>query len=342
MSPSLSPLISVIVLNFNGEEHLRDCLDSLGCQTCRSLEVLVADNGSSDKSAEIVKQYPVRWEPLERNHGFARGNNLAVARARGEIVVFVNNDMRFDSDFVESLAAPLLTDETVFATDALQLDWAGNVEIHRATRLVRRRLWDGLRRPGLLPLVDIVQQRADGHSDVVQACAGNMAVRRSMFDQLGGFDERLPAGWEDTDICWKAWLKGWRTVFIPEAVCWHKVGGTSGSGEGAIVRYRGSIGGRLVFATRHLPMEYALLAWSLPLLATLRDLALGRWASAGRRARAIREFVRYLPGILRERHHLYAEARRTPRAHLHDLMHIGSRMPARALLADRLCQRQVP
>src|SRR2546430_323067 len=101
MPADKSPLISVVVLNFNGADHLDDCLASLVRQTYEPTEVIVADNGSTDASAEVAARYPVRWEPLHANHGFARGNNLAAEKACGALLLFVNNDMRFQHDFIE-------------------------------------------------------------------------------------------------------------------------------------------------------------------------------------------------------------------------------------------------
>src|SRR5437870_570016 len=95
------PLVSVLVLNYNGQSHLADCLGSLALQVYEPLEVVVADNGSTDGSHEVADQYPVRWEGFGSNLGFAPGLNAGVTRCKGEIIVFVNNDMRFADRFVE-------------------------------------------------------------------------------------------------------------------------------------------------------------------------------------------------------------------------------------------------
>src|ERR1700736_3858450 len=134
----MAPRVSAVVLNFNGEHNLIDCLPSLLRQSYRPFEVIVVYNGSTDRSAEVVHSHGVRWEPLGRNHGFARGNNLGAERAEGEIIVFLNNDMRFDPSFIEELVRPLLDDAGVFSTDARQLNWEGDREIHVAPRLTRR------------------------------------------------------------------------------------------------------------------------------------------------------------------------------------------------------------
>jgi GT2 family glycosyltransferase len=311
----MSALASVIVLNFNGASHLDDCLQSLTAQTHSPLEVIVADNGSTDRSAQIAERYPVRWLPLGANHGFARGNNLAVEHTRGAIVLFVNNDMRFARDFVSGLVEPLLSERSLFATDARQRNWGDSEDIHLATGLARRPWSSAVRETGILPTLTIRQLQVAHPVEVLQACAGNMAIRRSMFEALGGFDSRLPAGWEDTEICWRAWLHGWGSLFVPKAVCWHKVGASSQEGPGAWLRYRGSLGGRLLFATKHLPVMDALAVWGASTAALVREACQLRWAAVARRARVMAEFTRYVPSALRERSDLYREAGRSPREH---------------------------
>lgn len=319
-----NPLASVVVLNFNGERYLADCLGSLSDQSYAPLEVVVADNGSSDRSGEIAASYPVRWLPLQANHGFARGNNLAAAACAGEFLIFVNNDMRFARGFVENLCAPLLCDPSLFATDARQLDWAGHAALRRAVRLERRPWLDSVFRPGWIPGLRTAQIDTDGPVKVFQACGGSMAVRRSFFEELGGFDDRFPASWEDTEICWRAWLRGWGSVHVPSAVCRHAVGAASATAEGRDVRLRGALQGRLRFATRHLPLEHCIATWAASVAGSVTAALRGRVSRAGKQARLIVSTFGSVPPLLRERRREYAAANTTPRAHLGTLLGTGA------------------
>jgi GT2 family glycosyltransferase len=325
--PDRSPRVSVVVLNFNGAGCLDDCLDSLVSQTENSMEVVVADNGSHDASAQVAAKYPVRWEPLGRNHGFARGNNIAARMTSGAVLLFVNNDMRFHADFVERLVYPLTENPDYFATDARQFDWEGANEIHLATRLRPRSLLSAARPGQLLPLLAIEQVGVDGPTEVVQACASALAVRRWMFDELGGFDDRFPADWEDTDLCWRAWLRGWRTVYIPQAVCWHRGKVASSSREGRPVRERGALGGRLLFSAKHLPSEGVAMAWLLAIAGGLRDLALLRMGKVARRAALLLECARETPRTIRDRRRTYRSFDTSPRRHLAFLRSIPTKAP---------------
>ena len=147
----------------------------------------------------------------------------------------------------------MLDDPQLFATDARQWDRGGHrgASSRYTTRPISFSAWLSTR--GSLPLLKIEQVSATGPVSVFQACAGNMAVRRDRFLELGGFDARYPGGLEDTDIAWRSWLRGWRTIFVPSAECWHRVGVASATREGRSARYRSAIGGRLVLAWKLLP-----------------------------------------------------------------------------------------
>ena len=321
------PLVSVVVINLQGEDVLPDALSSLVDQSYQPLEILVVDNGSRDGSREVASRYPVRWVPLPINVGFAEGNNIGARAANGEIVVFVNNDMRFAPNFVQELVFPLFHDSQLFATDARQWDWGGHRELHLATRLRPIPLSAWLRKRGPLPLLEIEQVSVSGPVSVLQACAGNMAVRRDRFLELGGFDARYPGGLEDTDIAWRSSLRGWRTIFVPSAECWHRVGVASATPEGRSARHASAIGGRLVLACKLLPPEHVAITLLLTVGGVLRDLLRGRFDHAGRRAAVIARYARLLPAGLRERFRLYRIGRSTPRRHVRRLLRVYAGRP---------------
>jgi GT2 family glycosyltransferase len=235
--------------------------------------------------------------------------------------VFVNNDMRFAADFVERLIDPLLRDSTIFCTDARQRDWKDTSDIHQATFLDRASLVGGRRRSPL-PGVEIRQEPASSDRNVVQGCAGNMAVRRWMFEALGGFDARMQAGWEDTDLCWSAWLRGWRTVYVPRAVCWHKVGASSRTSAGWSWRRRGEVEGRLLFAVRHLPVASAMIVWASTIGSMVRDFLRRDDDRARVTAASIGHSLSWLASAVGERRRMHRAADTTPSAHLRALTRI--------------------
>ena len=188
--------------------------------------------------------------------------------------------------------------------DALQYDWNGENEVHLATRLARKGC-EGRRSHELTPGLHVCQERRDRPTDVLMASAANMFVRKSMFQELGGFDEMLFFGYEDVELCWRGWIHGWKTVFAPEAKCWHRVGHSSHSDFARSLAFRGVSSGRLIMATKLLPLGYVLRAWLVCLAALARDVAFLRWQATRDRIKVIRDCVRNLPVLMRERRELF-------------------------------------
>ena len=213
-------LVSTLVLNWNGAHLLPDCLATLGSQDWSAHEILVIDNGSVDDSAAVTARYPARWVPMGENLGFTRAYNRAVGSAKGEFLFFVNNDMRFERDCVGRLARALGADDTLFAVDPTQRSWDGARVIHGRTRFVRGSYRDVVVPPWAVEYT----AAAVTPVEVPWGCAGSLLVRRDRFDALGGFDPTFFIDFEDTDLCWRAWRRGWRTVYVPEALLYHKVG----------------------------------------------------------------------------------------------------------------------
>jgi GT2 family glycosyltransferase len=241
------PEIAVVVGNHQGEHLLRDCLESLASQTRPPREILVVDGASTDRSQEIAEELGARFLPTA-NHGLGFLYNLGAQSTSCDYVLCSNNDVAYESGCLELLAAALDADTQRFATDPTQLDWPGTEVIHARTRLRRGRF---LREylPGLH--LDYVTS-ADAIVPTVSAHGAAMLVRRSQLLELGGFDESFFMDWEDVDLCWRAWLRGWPSVYVPQARLRHRVGAATGKATGS--RRRASSHHNLVrFALKCLP-----------------------------------------------------------------------------------------
>ncbi|MBU4076011.1 MAG: glycosyltransferase family 2 protein [Euryarchaeota archaeon] len=110
-----SPLVSVIIVNYNGKQYLKNCLSSLSAQSYPAIEVIFVDNASSDGSVEYVrKEFPsVRIIESKKNLGFAKGNNLGIREARGELIATLNNDTEVSSRWLEELVSAMNSDKKV-------------------------------------------------------------------------------------------------------------------------------------------------------------------------------------------------------------------------------------
>jgi GT2 family glycosyltransferase len=216
--------VTVIIPTWNGRELLAAALTSLREQRFRDFVVLVVDNGSTDGTAAHVAAEHPEAEVLElpENHGFAGAVNAGIARARGEFVALLNNDMELDPGWLAELVAALDADPAAgSAASKLRmlrepglLDGAGDVVT-----------WYGAtwRRGHGEP--DRGQYDAPGH--VASPCAGAALYRRRALEEVGSFDEAFFAYLEDADWGLRAQLAGWPCRWVPTAVAYHLGGATS-------------------------------------------------------------------------------------------------------------------
>jgi GT2 family glycosyltransferase len=143
-----------------------------------------------------------------------------------------------------------------------------------------------------------------------------MMVRRKFFEELRGFDGRLPLGYEDVEICWRAWVRGHKTVYVPSAICWHRIGASIQSSEAARFGFRGVLKGRLLLATKLLPARYAFRTWLVSSAGLGKDLSRLRWKFAADRIGVLVHMAGLLPQLLREKRALFRKAGRSPEEEL--------------------------
>lgn len=212
------PSVAVLVLNWNGRRHLEALLPSLReavAATPFPISIVVVDNRSTEPDVEWVRANFPEFEIVvaERNDFLFSLNPVAASRSE-EIVVILNNDMRVEPDFLLPLVEHF-DDPAVFAASARVMNWNGE-EQTTAPRLleVRRwwvdKRWDmGVREPAY----------------TFEAGGGCSAYRRSMFVELGGYDPLFrPGYYEDLDLSYRAWQRGWSSVYEPRSVIYHRVG----------------------------------------------------------------------------------------------------------------------
>ncbi|MCX7851955.1 MAG: glycosyltransferase, partial [Caldilineales bacterium] len=216
---------SVIIANWNGARHLRVCLESLRRQTHPDFEVIVVDNGSTDDSVAMVqREYPeVRLLALPENCGFVVACNRGAALAQGEVLVMLNNDTEAEPGWLEALCRALEAHPEAGAAASKLLLFDRRDTLHSAGDILG---------PDFMPANRGVWEVDRGQYDhdrwVFGACGGAAAYRRTVWEQLGGFDERLYMYLEDVDLAWRMQRAGWRTLFVPEARVYHHLSATGG------------------------------------------------------------------------------------------------------------------
>jgi GT2 family glycosyltransferase len=292
-----TPLVTVIMLNWNGRHLLEGCLPSVFRQTFKDYEIILVDNGSTDGSVEWVRgEYPdVRVIPLHTNHGFCRGNNIGISLAQGEYVVLLNNDTEVESAWLEELCSHICGDGQVGACDSKVLFfdrrdtiWAtgGTYSIAGTTSL-----------RGHMERDDATFQRAE---DVFVAGACAAIYRRKVLREVGLFDEDFFAGYEDVDWSFRAHLCGYRIVNVPRARVYHKVSATHKYNSDMFV-YNGQRNVLSVFI-KNMPSTLLRRYWPLHLVYSLASMVYFARIRRGRAfLRAKRDALRQLPLILRKR-----------------------------------------
>lgn len=313
-SVQLQPgLVSAVICNYNGAKHLDDCLSSLKAQTYAPLEIIVSDNGSTDQSEQICAKYGVQFAPSGGNNGLAWAYNVGVRASHGEFAFVANNDMWFAPDCIERLVDAMNRQgPTCFAADPLQYNWAGTQIIHYRNVLrplnKPRELINGTF--SVFPLLAQAQVPTEENAVGFMASAGAMLVRRSLFDQLGGFDETFFMDWEDVDICWRANRRGWVSVFVPSARLRHKWGATNEDCSRKMAGKPSPMARRSALSQQYNMLRFALKNWDLPnalAYVSLRCMANLTYPLRGRTfysvagIKAIAKVIRTLPQILAQR-----------------------------------------
>jgi GT2 family glycosyltransferase len=292
------PLVSVIIPNWNGAHHLPDCLESLQHQTFREFEVIVADNGSTDGSLELLaRDYPgVRVLALGENRGFAGACNAGMQAARGEFVVLLNNDTEADPRWLGEVVAAFRRhpEAGIIASKMLLFDRRDT--FHTAGDFYRV---DGI--PGNRGVWQKDAGQYDREESVFSACGGSAAYRKAMLDQVGLLDEDFFYSCEDVDLAWRAQLVGWRCVYAPRAVVYHKLSATGGGTTASFYDGRNFI----YLLAKDYPGDLWQVHWRAILRAQLRMAAdaLRAWRGAAARARLRGQLAGLagIPHMLRKR-----------------------------------------
>lgn len=264
------PLVSVIIVNYNGGCYPARNLESLSQQTFRDFEVIFVDNSSSDGSADDL---PIEAIPdfqmirLEENSGFARGNNLGASAARGRWLALLNPDARAEPDWLESLvaAADAHPDVRHFASAQLVDGVEGVLDGGGDNYLLFGIPWRGGYRRSV---ADLPEQ-----GWCFSPCGAGAFIRKDAFDALHGFDERFFCYCEDVDLGFRMQRQGFDCRFLPQARI-HHVGGVSSNALGEFSAFYGSRN-RLWTYFKNMPTWLLVVTFPVHILLTLAILAKG-------------------------------------------------------------------
>jgi GT2 family glycosyltransferase len=218
--------VSVIVLNYNGRKFLGECLHGLGKQTYPNIEVLVVDNGSTDGSADYIRQKFVRKVRLiesRENLGFAGGNNLGMIESTGEFIALLNNDAVPEPGWVSELVKAMTkSSQTGMCASKILLSGDGNLIDNTGHMIALDGMGIGRGR------LDTDASQFDSNHEVFSPSGCAALYRRCMLEEIGLFDEDYFLYVDDFELGFRARLAGWECAYAPRAVVHHRFSATAG------------------------------------------------------------------------------------------------------------------
>ncbi len=241
--------VTVVIPNYNGKKYLDECFKSLKKQTYRDFHVIMVDNGSTDGSAEYIREkYPeVEVITLDENTGFANAVNVGIKAADSEYVFLLNDDTVCDEKVLETLVKTMSRGKKLFSVQAKLLQLKNPELIDDAGDYYCALGW------AFSPGRDKKSSLFTGLKPVTSACAGAAMYRTKMFEEVGYFDEKHFCYLEDVDIGYRARIKGYINACDPDALVYHAGSGTSGSRYNSF-KVELTAGNNLYFIYKNMPV----------------------------------------------------------------------------------------
>ena len=288
---------SVVILNWNGEAMLRQYLPSvLEYTQIPDVEVVVADNGSTDGSLSFLQTQTVRVITLDQNYGFAEGYNRAISQVDAEYVVLLNSDIEVTAGWLETMLQYMDAHPNLMAAQPKVLSWTSKQQFdagkQNAISFEHAGAAGGMMdilgypycRGRMMATVEEDHGQYDDVVPIFWATGACLLMRTRVFKELGGLDARFFAHQEEIDLCWRM-INNAPTavdapvlVVIPQAVVYHLGGGTLGyeSPRKTYLNFRNN----LLMLYKNLPRRYRwwimLVRWAMDYLAALQMLLTGQ------------------------------------------------------------------
>ena len=301
------PVAKIVILNWNGEQHLRRFLPGVVAAAPEGVGVVVADNGSTDGSVALLSaEFPsVEVLALGRNYGFAEGYNRALARIEADYYILLNYDVETPQGWLGPLLETLDRDADVAAvapklralTDRGRFEYAG------AAGGFIDYLGYPFCRGRILRSTEVDEGQYDDARDVFWVSGAAFCCRAAVFRALGGFDPDFFAHMEEIDLCWRMQLAGWRVRIVPQSRVYHLGGGTlaTDSPRKVFLNHRNNLAMLFKCAS---PVQRAVAAVVRPWLdaaAAVSYLFQGRGESFRAVFRAWRDFLKWHPALAARR-----------------------------------------
>lgn len=229
-----NPKISIIILNYNGSAITLKCLESLSKIAYKNVETIVVDNGSSDNSKEnIQRTFPeVKIIRNLTNTGYAEGNNIGYRAAKGELILFLNNDTLVEKNFLKPLVKALLSNKKQGAVQPKIMNFPHAQIIDSIGSYITS--------TGFLYHFghNKKDEKKYNFSEEIFSMKGAcMLFKKEVLEKTGLFDHNYFAYFEETDLCQRVWLAGYRISYIPDSRIFHIGGETSKKMNYSFINY---------------------------------------------------------------------------------------------------------
>lgn len=212
-------LVSIIIVTRNHLEHLEDCLKSVMNLGYPHIEIIIADNNSTDGCPDFVQgKFPsVKVLKFDKNYGFAEGNNRAIKLSNGDYIFLLNPDTKVEPECVNKLVEVMEKDKNIGICMPKMLMF-NEPSVINSTGIVANEILQGRDRGAW----ELDCGQYDMENQILGACGAAMFIRRNLFEKIGYFDRLYFAYYEDLDFSIRTWLVGYKVNFVPEAIVYHK------------------------------------------------------------------------------------------------------------------------
>ena len=232
-----APLVSVVILNWNGKHFLKNCLSSVLNSDYPNFEIIFVDNASIDGSVEYVLKnfgFDKRLKVIKNNKnlGYTGGNNVGIKYAKGKYVVLLNNDTKVEPSWLRELVKVMeLNPDVGIAQSKLLL--LNNPRLIDCAGGFIDPFGYGYERGHL----EKDKGQYDKVDNIFYSKGASIIIRREILKKVGLFDEDFFMYFDEADLCWRVWLAGYRVVLCPTSIVYHMSEGVTGSLEGKIRRF---------------------------------------------------------------------------------------------------------
>jgi GT2 family glycosyltransferase len=267
------PSVAIVILNWNGRKFLESFLPAVLASTYKNLNIVVADNASTDDSITFIREhYPqIRVIINKVNYGFAKGYNIALEQVEADYYILLNTDVEVRSDWIEPVIDLMESDKFIAAAQPKILSFYDKTMFEYAGAsggwidcfgypFCRGRVFDVCES-------DIGQY--DNTQQIFWASGAALFVRAKTFHELNGFDEYFFAHQEEIDLCWRMQLSGYKIFVEPKSIVYHVGGGSlpTGNKRKVFLNFRNN----LIMLYKNIPLSKAL--WIIPLRFILDNIA---------------------------------------------------------------------